>query len=179
MLRLHSHSSRSYPGRPARFATPLGVAPVMATCRGTGQESAEAIAGARKQARKRKKAGKALPRWSEKAFREFKRKVKELTGRSWFVSMDFRYKKLAEHLRGWMNYFGISEYYKPIPEIDQWLRRRLRMGYFKQWRWAKTKVRELRKLGTSLHAAISVAISRKGPWRLSWTPATQTGMIPI
>jgi len=35
------------------------------------------------------------------------------------------------------------------------------MCYFKQWRWAKTKVRELRKLGTSLHAAISVAISRK------------------
>jgi hypothetical protein len=26
--------------------------------------------------------------WSEKAFREFKRKVKKLTGRSWFVSKD-------------------------------------------------------------------------------------------
>jgi len=74
-----------------------------------------------------------------------------------------------------MNYFGISEYYRPIPEIDHWLRRRLRMYYFKQWRWAKTKVRELRKLGTSLHAIIPVAISRKGPWRLSRTLATQTG----
>ena len=52
MLRLHSHSSRSYPGRPARSATPWGVAPVMATCSGTDQESAEAIVGARKQARK-------------------------------------------------------------------------------------------------------------------------------
>jgi len=70
-------------------------------------------------------------RWSDKAFREFKRRVKELTGRSWFVSMDYRYKKLAEYLRGWMNYFGISEYYRPIPEIDHWLRRRLRMCYFK------------------------------------------------
>jgi RNA-directed DNA polymerase len=115
-------------------------------------------------------------RWSEKVFREFKRRVKELTGRSWSVSMDYRYRKLAEYLRGWMNYFGISEYYRPIPEIDHWLRRRLRMCYFKQWRWARTKVRELRKLGTSLHAAISVAISRKGPWHLSRTLATQTGM---
>jgi RNA-directed DNA polymerase len=114
--------------------------------------------------------------WSEKAFREFKRRVKELTGRSWFVSMDYRYRKLSEYLRGWMNYFGISEYYHPIPEIDHWLRRRLRMCYFKQWRKAKTKVRELRKRGTSLHAAISVALSRKGPWRLSRTLATQTGM---
>jgi RNA-directed DNA polymerase len=114
--------------------------------------------------------------WSEKAFREFKRRVKELTGRSWFVSMDYRYRKLAEYLRGWMNYYGISEYYRPIPEIDHWLRRRLRMCYFKQWRWARTKVRELRKLGTSLPVAISVAISRKGPWHLSRTLATQTGM---
>jgi RNA-directed DNA polymerase len=71
--------------------------------------------------------------------------------------MDYRFRKLAEYLRGWINYFGISEYYRPIPEIDQWLRRRLRMCYFKQWRRARTKVRELRKLGTSLHAAISVA----------------------
>ncbi len=114
--------------------------------------------------------------WSEKAFLECKRRIRELTGRSWFVSMDYRYKKLAEYLRGWMNYFGISEYYHPIPEIDHWLRRRLRMCYLKQWRKAKTKVRELRRLGTSLATAISVAISRKGPWRLAKTLATQTGM---
>ena len=114
--------------------------------------------------------------WVEKAFREFKRRVKELTGMSWFVSMDFRYKKLSEYLRGWMNYFGIAEYYHPIPEIDHWLRRRLRLCYLKQWRKAKTKVRELRKLGTSLHTAITLALSRKGPWRLSRTLATQTGM---
>ncbi|MDP2735239.1 MAG: group II intron reverse transcriptase/maturase, partial [bacterium] len=31
--------------------------------------------------------------WSGKAFREFKRRVKELTGRSWFVSMAYRFRK--------------------------------------------------------------------------------------
>jgi hypothetical protein len=60
MLRLHSQSSRPYPGRPARFAPPLGVAPVMATCRGTGQESAEAIVGARKQARRKEESRERL-----------------------------------------------------------------------------------------------------------------------
>jgi RNA-directed DNA polymerase len=115
-------------------------------------------------------------RWSDKAFREFKRRVKRLTGRSWFVSMEYRFGKLSQYLRGWMNYFGISEYYRPIPEIDHWLRRRVRMCYWKQWRYARTKVRELRKLGTFLHTAISVAISRKGPWHLARTLATQTGM---
>jgi RNA-directed DNA polymerase len=115
-------------------------------------------------------------RWSEKAFREFQRRVKLLTGRSWFVSMDYRLQKLAEYLRGWMGYFGIAEYYRPLPGIDQWLRRRLRMCYWKRWRRTRTKVRELLQLGTSLTAAISVALSRKGPWRLSLTLATQTGM---
>ena len=55
-----------------------------------------------------------------------------MTGRSWGVSMEYRLAKLAEYLRGWMGYFGISEYYHPIPEIDHWLCRRMRMCYWKQ-----------------------------------------------
>jgi RNA-directed DNA polymerase len=115
-------------------------------------------------------------RWSEKAFAEFKRRVRKLTGRSWGVSMGYRYLKLAEYLRGWMGYFGISEYYRPIPGIDHWLRRRMRMCYIKRWRWCRTKVRELVKLGTNLRLAISIGLSRKGPYRLAKTLATQSGM---
>ena len=115
-------------------------------------------------------------RWSDKAFREFKRRVKRLTGRSWFVSMGYRYKKLAQYLRGWMNYFGISEYYRPIPEIDHWLRRRMRMCYWKQWRYVRTKIRNLLRLGTHPGVAIPMSLTRKGPWRSARTMATQTGM---
>lgn len=115
-------------------------------------------------------------RWSEKAFQEFKRRVKKLTGRSWFVTMSYRMKKLAQYLRGWMNYFGISEYYRPIPEIDHWLRRRVRMCYWKQWRRFYTRVRNLLKLGTHPGVAIPMCFSRKGPWKCARTLATQTGM---
>ncbi len=114
--------------------------------------------------------------WSNQAVREFKRRVKELTGRSWGVSMEYRLGKLAEYLRGWVNYFGISEYYRPLPEIDQWIRRRIRACYWKQWRRCRTKIRELLKLGVTLETAISVGLSRKGTWRLSRTLATQCGM---
>jgi RNA-directed DNA polymerase len=114
--------------------------------------------------------------WSDKAFQQFKYKVKRLTGRSWFVSMEYRYQKLSQYIRGWMNYFGISEYYRPIPELDGWLRRRMRMCYWKQWRYARTKIRNLLKLGTYRNVAIDVGLSRKGPWRLARTLATQTGM---
>ena len=49
-------------------------------------------------------------RWSDKSFLEFKRRIRIFTGRSRFVSMEYRYRKLAEYVRGWMNYYGISEY---------------------------------------------------------------------
>jgi len=48
-------------------------------------------------------------RWSDRAFLEFKRRVKKLTGRSWFVSMQYRMEKIAQYVRGWMNYYGISK----------------------------------------------------------------------
>jgi len=66
-------------------------------------------------------------RWSDRAFEDFKHQVRKLTGRSWGVSMAYRFHKLAHYVRGWMGYFGLSDYYRPIPELDHWLRRRVRM----------------------------------------------------
>jgi RNA-directed DNA polymerase len=115
-------------------------------------------------------------RWADKSLAEFQRQVRLLTGRSWGVSMDYRLSKLAEYVRGWMGYYALSEYYRPIPELDHWLRRRLRCCYWKQWRWCRTRVRELLKLGTYQRTAIQAGLSRKSYWRLSRTLATQTGM---
>jgi RNA-directed DNA polymerase len=115
-------------------------------------------------------------RWSDQAFGDFQHRIRRLTGRSWGVSMAYRLDKLAKYLRGWMNYFGISDYYRPVPGLDQWLRRRIRMCYWKQWRRVRTKVRHLLALGTSRRHAILTALSRKAYWHLSRTLATQTGM---
>ena len=115
-------------------------------------------------------------RWSDAAFEDFKRRIRDLTGRSWGVSMQYRFEKLAQYLRGWLGYFGISQYYRPIPELDEWLRRRVRMCYWKQWRHTRTKVRHLLALGTSKRVAILTAISSKSYWHLSRSLATQTGM---
>lgn len=115
-------------------------------------------------------------RWSEAAFEDFRHRLRRLTGRSQGVSMAYRFDQLARYLRGWMNYFGISDYYRPVPELDRWLRRRIRMCYWKQWRRVRTKVRHLLALGTSKRQAILTALSRKAYWHLSKTLATQTGM---
>ena len=57
--------------------------------------------------------------------------------------MRYRLDKLALYLRGWLGYFGISDYYRPVPELDGWLRRRIRMCYWKQGRRVRTKARHL------------------------------------
>ena len=40
-------------------------------------------------------------RWTDKALAQFKHRVKELTGRSWGVSMEYRLQKLGQYIRGW------------------------------------------------------------------------------
>jgi len=115
-------------------------------------------------------------RWSPKSELAFKRRIKELTGRSRGVSMAYRLKKLREYMRGWIGYFGISEYYKPIPPLDQWIRRRVRMCYWKMWKRPKKRFKEMRKLGVPLKQTKMVVSSRKAYWKLSRTLATNMGM---
>ena len=105
-------------------------------------------------------AGKKI-RWTDMALADFKRRVKELTGRSWGVSTEHRLHKLAQYVRGWTAYFGISQYYRPVPELDDWIRRRIRMCYWKQWRWVRTKIKHLLALGVSLRTAIQHGVSSK------------------
>ena len=114
--------------------------------------------------------------WSEKSLQRFQRRVRQLTGRSWGVSMDYRLEKLSEYLRGWMAYFALSEHYSSLPQLDEWIRRRVRMCYWKQWRRCRKRVGELLKLGVSQRQAVLTALSRKSYWHLSRTMATQSGM---
>ena len=115
-------------------------------------------------------------RWTDKALANFKHRVRELTGRSWGVSMDYRLHKLGQYVRGWLGYFGISQYYRPIPDLDNWLRRRIRMCYWKQWRWVRTKIRNLLALGVSLETAIQHGCSSKSYWHMARTPALQQAL---
>lgn len=114
--------------------------------------------------------------WSAKTLARFQREVKRLTNRNWGVSMGRRMQELERYLRGWMGYFWISEYYRTIPEIDHWIRRRVRMCYWVQWRGARTRIGNLLKMGVSRSHAILTGRSSRGPWHLARTKATQLAM---
>lgn len=113
---------------------------------------------------------------SGKTIKSFKRRIREITGRSRGISMDRRLGELGRYVRGWMGYFGLAAQLKLFDKLDQWIRRRIRMCYWKRWRHARTRRRELIRLGVPRRQAIRHAKSRQGPWRMAKTIASGVGM---
>src|SRR5690554_5160811 len=55
--------------------------------------------------------------------------------------------ELRRYVTGWLNYFGISETYSQVVELAEWVRRRVRLYYWKQWKQPRTRRRHLLALG--------------------------------
>ncbi|WP_010250702.1 group II intron maturase-specific domain-containing protein [Acetivibrio cellulolyticus] len=78
---------------------------------------------------------------------------------------DYRIQKLKEFVRGWINYFSEAEMKKLVGETDEWLRRRIRAIYWKQWKKVKTRYRMLKALKLPEGKVHEMANCRKGCWR--------------
>lgn len=87
------------------------------------------------------------------------------------MSMEIRYLKLAQAIKGWVNYFKIANIGKIAQKLDQWIRRRIKMCYWKQWKKCKNKRENLIKLEISEEVAREYSGSRKSYWRIADTPA--------
>ena len=115
-------------------------------------------------------------RVTAKNLQKLKRRVRQITGRSRGISMQRRLSELRTYLRGWMGYFALAATKSVFTRFDEWMRRRVRMCYWKQWRLPRTRIRKLMQLGVRRDQAISHGASHKGYWRLAKTLATQCGM---
>jgi RNA-directed DNA polymerase len=120
--------------------------------------------------------GKVAVRVHGKARKRLKMRLKQLTRRNWGVSMEHRITKLNRYIAGWCAYFGIADTASVFEELDEWLRRRLRAVRWKQWKRARTRVRELRALGMPPDIAYQWGMTSKGVWRLAGSPPLQRAM---
>jgi RNA-directed DNA polymerase len=116
-----------------------------------------------------KKGGVGI-RVHPKPVKKLKEKLKEITGRSNSMSVSERILKLKQTITGWVNYFRIADMGKLVKELDKWLRRRIRMCYWKRWKKIKTKHDNLVRLGIDTYKAWEYANTRKGYWRISNSP---------
>ena len=105
-----------------------------------------------------------------KPVKKFKQKLKEITGRSNAMSMGQRMLKLRQAITGWVTYFGIADMGTLAKSLDEWLRRRIRMCYWKQWKKIRTRHDNLVKMGIGKHKAWEYANTRKGYWRIAHSP---------
>jgi RNA-directed DNA polymerase len=106
-----------------------------------------------------------------KALERFKRKVRELTGRTRGISIEQVTKELSRYLRGWKGYFGFCETPSVLERLDQWIRQRLRSVIWKQWKRGRVRFAKLHQRGVSRDLAAQTAGSSHGPWRIANSPA--------
>ena len=78
---------------------------------------------------------------------KIKRKLKQLTKRSWSIDMSERINRLNQVIRGWVNYFKIGSMKQALTRIDERLRTRMRIVIWKQWKTREKRIWGLRKLG--------------------------------
>lgn len=81
--------------------------------------------------------------WSDKSKKRFVATVKQLTGRTRGVSPSRVIDELSRYTRGALNYYMIGVRFAEVRELDQWMRRRMRLYYWKQWKRPKTRRRKL------------------------------------
>jgi RNA-directed DNA polymerase len=114
--------------------------------------------------------------WTEKALKQFKERVKEITSRNRGHNVRDVIDELRRYASGWMNYFGISHTYRVVLELDDWIRRRVRLYYWKQWKQPRTRRRHLIKLGINPSRVRMASRSRKGYWRMSSNSLVQAAL---
>ena len=109
-------------------------------------------------------------RIANESVKRLKAKIREITSRSKPYPIELRIEKLNQYLTGWCGYFALADTPSKFKEFDEWIRRRLRMCEWKQWKLPKTRVRKLKGLGVPSQKAYEWGNSRKKYWRIAQSP---------
>ena len=104
---------------------------------------------------------------SRNAPKRAKQRLRQLTARTWGVSMERRIHAINRFTAGWSAYYSLADGERSFSDLDEWLRRRLRQIRWKEWKRYRTRRRNLRALGMPERAAREWAASQKGPWRIA------------
>jgi RNA-directed DNA polymerase len=118
--------------------------------------------------------GKWEIRIAPKSLRRIKEKIKAKTKRSDPSNAQEKIKKLEGIMEGWVNYFRIARAKSAMQTLDEMLRHRIRTGIWKQWKYPRTRIRNLRKLGASQRNAERWGNSSWGYYRMGHHVALNT-----
>jgi len=109
-------------------------------------------------------------RVSKTSLQRMKKKIREITSRKMPFPMEYRIKKLNQYLIGWCGYFALADTPSIFNKLDSWIKRRLRMCLWKNWKKPRTRIRNLIRLKVPYGKAYEWGNTRKGYWRISKSP---------
>jgi RNA-directed DNA polymerase len=107
---------------------------------------------------------------SKPSLQRVKAKIKAITSRKSPIPMELRIEELNKYLTGWCGYYALADTPSIFQELDEWIRRRLRMCVWKQWKLPRTKVKKLAALGVPKEKAYEWGNTRKKYWRIACSP---------
>jgi RNA-directed DNA polymerase len=105
-----------------------------------------------------------------KSIAAYKEKIRLITCRSKPYSMEDRMMQIRRLNYGWGNYFKLSEAKSVFGSLDEWVRSRVRLCYWKQWKQIKTRIKQLERLGIKPNQAYMWGNTRLGYWRTAQSP---------
>ena len=115
-------------------------------------------------------------RITPKALDKFKGRIRDMTRRTRGFSLQQLIKELKPYIMGWRGYFGFCRTPRVLTNFEAWIRRRLRLYLWRQWRTRQNRFAELRRHGLAKFPAAVAAGSPTGLWRMSGHPAVQQAL---
>lgn len=94
---------------------------------------------------------------------KMKARVRELTSRRTVNDYEMWKIDLKRYVVGWVNYYKLADMGSNLQSIDEWMRRRIRMVFWKKWKRVRTRWRNLLKLGMKK----LVELQKIGKWQVS------------
>lgn len=117
-------------------------------------------------------------RIASESIKRFKDKIRVITGPRRRIKFVDLINELTVFLRGWKNYFNLTEARSVLQDLDEWIRHRLRSYIWQQWLKMRTRYKMLIKFGVGHGLALNTASSGKGAWRISNSPALKVAFPP-
>jgi len=111
--------------------------------------------------------GRTLKVIHSKAENKFKDKIREIMRFNRGASLNRVIKELNRYIVGWKGYFSKGIRGERIHKLNAWIIRRLKAYLWCQWKYPRTKVTNLKKLGIEHSEAAKLGNTRKGYWRAS------------
>lgn len=101
---------------------------------------------------------------SKESVKRFKDKLRQAFRMGRGRSIRRQLGDLAAVLRGWVSYYRLAEVKGIFEDLDQWIRRKLRVILWRQWKRPRTRLKELRRRGLDTVRAAASAYNGRGPW---------------